>query len=320
MVGTLQADLQFEQVTLLNGPMIDGLNQQAMAEGRRRMDEITSVVYVKKDRVRVDSYSGKELLESLIYSLPQREMITLNHLQKIYARETFEHFRKQLPYGGASVPASTSGTGQETKKTLKIPGSIKDLREQRIINGFNSRHYQVARSFAVPGGNTSRLGEFELVSDLWISEEKLGFEELEQFHSALITALGDTEEARAELPPKELVRGQQLLQGLEEIRHFAMEQKGIPIKQVSEFNLKYFLGAGGPENQSDRNAGSPRTMNSAEGGSSLAPPSQEGRNPSQPKRLLTKITREVRRISRLPLEDSIFEIPKEYRRAPGPSH
>ena len=313
MPAHLRADLSVEQVTLLSGGMFEGLKSQASAESGRRMDEITSTVYVRKNQVREDSYFGKELVQSTIYSLPRGEIVTLNHQYKTYSIETFAHFKKQAPPPPVTADAEppAAGAPKEVRKPLNLTTSIKDLGEEKQINGFNTRHYLMVTKLPGPQGDTPKVGEFELVSDLWLCKENLGYVELEQFRGALLHELGDTEDARAILPPKEIRTNSKVILALAEIQRFAKERDAAPISVVSEFHIKFHPAGAGSENNPDRKADPPTAT---QGGSSSAPTDRSGTDPVQRTRLFMRIDKEVHKIAAKPLEDSLFEIPKDYRR------
>jgi hypothetical protein len=309
--ANLRADLTIRQVALLSGGMFEGLKSQAEAE--KRMDEITSDIYVRKNQVREDEFYGKELVQSTIYSMARGEIITLNHLYKTYSIETFAHFKKKAPPPPPNTPEAD--TQQNARNPLGLTTSTKDLGEEKKINGFDTHHYSMVTKLPGPQGDAANIGEFELVSDLWMSKENLGYGELEQFRSALIQELGDTEDARAALPPKEVRTSSQVVLALAEIYRFAQERNAAPIRAVSEFRIKFF--PPGSEKLPD-GKGNPEKIHqpstAARAGDPSVPPAKNGTDPIHGTRLFMRVTREVNRIAQTTLEDSLFEIPKDYKR------
>jgi len=308
----LRADLTVRQVTHLSGGMFDGLKNQA--EGGRRMDEITSNIYVKKNQLREDDFYGEQLVQSTIYSLARGEIITLNHPYKTYSIENFAQFKKQAPLPPAGNDAKTpeADAPQKAGNPLNLITSIRDLGEEKRINGFDTHHYSMVTKLPGPQGDAANIGEFELVSDLWMCKENLGYVELEQFRNALIQELGDTEDARAILPPQEIRTSAKVLLALAEIYRFAKERNAAPITAVSEFRIKFL--PTGSENHPDRrdNPANPQQpLTATTTGNSSAPP---GTDPTQGTRLFMQITKEVNKITQTTLEDSLFEIPRDYRR------
>jgi hypothetical protein len=303
--SNLIADLKYEQTTLLSGGILNASSAMMRDHAPKNPGENKAIVYVSKDKVRVDNFSGEQLDRSMIYSIADGKLVSLNHQFKTYSQMSFDQFRRQASKFSSETPKFTT--------------SIKHLGENREINGFHTHHYSVVVKFADPNGHAAMQGGFEFSSDVWLCKDKLGLDELEQFRGALLKELGGTKDAQDLLPPQEMTHTIQVLTGLDEIKKLAREMKAVPIRIVASFNIV----------PPDRASGSSSLSKETPVGEKAAPeaPAAGGERSSGSKKIsisntssasgnsvpFLHITRDLRSIKRTSVKKSLFEIPKEYR-------
>jgi hypothetical protein len=134
-----------------------------------------------------------------------------------------------------------------------------------------------------------------------LCKQNLGLDELVQFQKALLRELGNAEETFSLLPPMDIRQNALIQLGLDEIDRISQEMKATPIRIVSHLNITRPSFEVAAPLQNDTGADSAKAA--------ISTPTVQ----------LIETTKEVRKIATVPLENSLFEIPKEYRRIPSPA-
>ncbi|MBN2242432.1 MAG: hypothetical protein JW793_07055 [Acidobacteria bacterium] len=294
----LAADLRYVHVTQLRGKIIQGVLKYMSEAGREGAEEVRFILHVKGDRLRIDTLFEEKKMESVIYSIKDREIISLDHGYKTCSRTSFEQYKKENP---ALVYTSdrnrNKGTDTDEGKQPGPDTSVEDRGEEKRVNGFNSHRYTVSTRFRESGAAV-QIGQLEFISDIWLCKDGLGFDEFDRFKDKLFEILGHSMEARSLFPPMNMKQDSRIQLGFEEILKLAGKMNSVPIHMVSVLRSRLILPAA-PLEKSSENIEDP-----------------EGKKVVETPRFSTQlleITNEVREISREPLEDSVFRVPDGYR-------
>jgi hypothetical protein len=277
----LKADLHYEQTSRRSGGLLDGISKMANETFQKAISDTSSIIYIKNDQMRIDELVGNVLVRSRIYSMRRKALVWLYHEHKNHMQITFDEFKKRnpppdpKPAGDSSVVKSRRGP-----KPISI---IKDLERTEQINGSPSHLFRVSTKFQDLQTPSKVVGDLELVSDIWLCKEDLGFKEQEHFAERLLQALGNSEEAVSLLPPVGMMQDARTQIAMEEIYRLSKEMSGVPVQIISSL-VGIHPGNG---NASDSNSSSRSDR-------------------------IYGITNEMRRIRRDPIDDSIFDIPKGY--------
>lgn len=304
--------------------------------------ESTESVYVSGSKMLTKSDDFSSLID-----LDARQMVTIDHKQKTYSVLGFDDFQRQMEHmmeqGKQAIEEaesemeedlSSESTGQDPDVEAKVhfDVSVNPTGKRSQISGLSAQNYLLTISALTEatveeeGKQETYEGTFVIASDLWLSKDFDGYQEVEAFNRRFAEVLGeefvDQSASLAEAMQQAFAGDPRMEEGFEKARMEAEKLEGAEVKNTTyfvlvaegeTFNPDLLFGKEETAEKPEKKRGRGLLGRIAREVANIEQPQED--EPSEPvkQQVLFTVTTEMRDFSTAPVPASVFEIPSGYR-------
>lgn len=294
------ADVTYEEETKTSGIM------KLLVRGQKNVTRISG------DKMRVESDRDVQIID-----VGTEKIYTLDPKKKTFSVMTFEEMRRRMEKAMAKASEATEESKREEGAEVSAKANIKvdETGNRQTIAGYACSQYLMEMALAMEDQKSGQQGELSTLSELWLTKEAPGVDEIHAFHMKMAQKLGTAAIGR-----------QFLGGGNDQSNAFAanMQEMASEMRKLDGFTMRsvFYFGspeaarkealeaAGGEEGKEKKKGGGLggflKKMTPVPGGES-----EEGGEAGGG--IVMKITTEVRTIDTHAVDASQFTVPDNYK-------
>lgn len=183
----VSADVTIEEEAKMGGIM------KVLTFGRG----MKTVTQVSGDKMRTESGDDVQIVD-----LTEEKIYDLNKKKKTYTVMTFEQMRQQMKAAMEKMKSSGKDQpkqeGQEEVREVSTRADVKveTTDKTQEIQGYSCKQYIMTLDVTMTDQETKEEGTLSTVTELWLTKEAPGVEEVTAFYRKMAEKLGTTEIAR----------------------------------------------------------------------------------------------------------------------------
>ena len=294
---------------------------------------------------------GNKLLQTdgdqaTLIDLDGERMVTLNHKKKTYTSISFAEFGRQMDEMRAQMEEAAAEASADAEEEVeqtdaeepttefKFDFQVNPTGEKAEVNGHDAERFwmtilmeAVSTEEPQDGEQPEEQGTLVIASDVWLTQELKGYEELQEFYKRYAEKFGEEVLGEAEMQNLSGVLQQaftgdpRMQEGMERMAAETAKMKVVDVKNVThvvlvapaeEFNPELvFKAEPKPEKKKRGLGGFAKKLAKQAMGAENAE-SEEARE-AQTQQTLLSMTTEMQEYSTESLPASMFEIPADYR-------
>jgi hypothetical protein len=287
------ADVTYSQVTKTSGMM------KMFGGGQHK-----TVTQISGDKMRTESEDDVQIVD-----LGTERIYNLNKKKKTYTVMTFEEMKKKMEEGMASANESMKqGKGEEgADVSAQARFKVTDTGNTETIKGYPCTQYLMEMAVDIEDKKSQQEGSFSTLTEMWLSKEVPGVDEINAFHRKMAEKLGTT------------AIGRQMTSGNnEQANAFAanMREMADEMKKMDGFSVRSVMYFGSPEAaKKEALGGGGADSKEEQGGGGLGGFMKKMKMPGGGAGggVLTKITTEIDTIETKAIDPSVFAVPDGYK-------
>ena len=347
----LRADLKYEETTRITGGMLEGMTKMMGLFGAKGLNSQSTTHYLKGDCRRIDHYMGNEPTTTEIVCLDRDQIINIDHKKKTYSVVTFEQLREQMAKALQEAKQRRAQMGQtqppppssDVKVQPKI--MVKDTGESKLINGFNTKRFLMSFQLEAQDEKTQNQGELGMDGDVWMTKDVSGWDEERAFNVKYAQKMASPELVEQMKTAMVGIQDPRMGQGVSAMQANIDKMDGVPVLTVMSMKVsgnappdsqqapprqstqksqssdsqasvpplpanlgKVLGGLGGFGRKKKKEDTQPQTQESSSVETSTTPAGNSTASVN-----LMQMTTELKSLSRVGLEATLFEIPRGYK-------
>ncbi|MFQ5792925.1 MAG: hypothetical protein ACE5JI_20845 [Acidobacteriota bacterium] len=301
--GAGLADVTYEQEAKMGGFM------KVLTLGRGQK----TVTRISGDKMRTET--GRDVR---IIDISAEKIYQLDTKKKTYTVMTFEQMRQQIQAAMATAKAAGQERpeGEEgSQQSMSAEVQVTDTGHKQTIKGYDCRQVLMQLDMTIKDEESGEESTLSSVTELWLTEEAPGVDEINAFHRRMAEKLGTTELG------KRMTSGQNPLTG-----QFSagMRRTATEMKKMKGFAMRsvfYFGSAEAAREEARANAtGEKKKKGGGFGGflKKAIPKRGEGdeeggEDAKSQETVLMKMTLETKKIETKPIKPALFSVPDNYK-------
>jgi hypothetical protein len=213
------ADVTYKQETKMSG-MMKMFNR----------DEKT-VTRISGDEMRTESNDGVQIID-----LAAEKIYNLDKKKKTYTVMTFAEMKKRMEEGMASAKKGEGEEGAGVRASADF--KVTETGNADTIKGFACKQYLMEMNVDVKDQESAQEGSLSTLTEMWLTQEAPGIDEINAFHRKMASKIGTTE------------IGSPMMEGDNEQANtfaFNMRQMVDEMKKLDGFTIKSIMYFGSPE-------------------------------------------------------------------------
>jgi hypothetical protein len=337
LTGSAAADVKYESKTKVKFEGALGSMMNVLGKLGGAPDEVMETVYVKADKMRTDSED-----ESTILDLDRNRYITLNHKDKTYMVVTFremqERFQKMMEEAKegkeakeAPEKAEPSEKAEPATTDVKFDLSVDRTGETKKIDGHKADRVIMtlkaeATNVAPQESEQQGLeGTLVTVTDMWMSKDVKGFDEVQEFQKKMGESMGETVLAGGDMSGlmSAFQKDPRMAAAMEKAKEESSKMEGISLLSTTymvlvpkgvDYQQELVFGSEKDEKKGGGFGGFGKLMKKAMESKLGAESEDEEKTPQEPKQTtVLTVTTALENISTDTQPASLFEIPSDYK-------
>ncbi len=319
------ADFSYDQNVKMTGGAMAGMMKLAGAFSKAARDPMGSTVMVKGDRM---AHIGANHIS--VIDLKSETITDIDPLKKTYSVITFADMAKAIQ----QMSDKMAEKGKEQKADMNFKVSLKETGEKKVVSGFNTKEVVLTIEMEATDQKSGNKGAMTVVSDMYLTPQIPGYEEIRDFYKRMATKLAWTPGSNA----MAMQRGD-MMKGMGQLAKESAKLEGVPILQIMKMGVAGD-GAATPQSgnaEKPRQAAPPPTASEAAAsaiagrfglgglGKKKKPaedqPAQTSTAPAQSSDAsgsLMEMTTESSNFSTAAVDPSRFEVPAGYKKVENP--
>jgi len=225
----LLADFSYEQSTKITGGMMAGMMKFAGAFSKQAREPLQSTVAVKGNRM----FNGNKDHASVI-DLDGETITQINFQKKTYSVMTFAEMKQAMEQAmqrakDAPKQQQQQPQQQDQKSDVKTDFKldIKNTGQSREINGLQAKETILTMQIEGTDQKTGNKGAMVVISDMWLTPNVPGYEEVRNFHRRMAEKMAWTPDSmNAFMGRPDMARA------MENMRKEGAKMDGIPLLTV----------------------------------------------------------------------------------------
>jgi hypothetical protein len=237
----LFADFQYTETTKVTGGSLMATMKVATAfskQARQINEPVTSSVYVSGNRMARVTPDHTEIVD-----LDRQTVTHVDHLKKQFYTITFQQMKEQaeaaareaaMRQADQPAPAPQAQPQQPSTMDWKFDVQVRKTGAQKQLSGLDTSESILSLTAQATDNTSGQSGALSLTSDLWLTPEIPGYDEVRDFNLRYARKLGDVYGSIA-APMAASMRSQMKpgsAQGLGQMADQISKLKGVPIYTV----------------------------------------------------------------------------------------
>lgn len=235
MPAAALADFQYQETTQITGGSL--LNMVRMmghfSRGMRDLEKPTvSNVYVQGNRMaRIDP----NMIQ--IIDLDKQTITTAYPDKQVYTVMTFDQMRQQIEQAAQKMKEAQSQqksnpqTAQPDNVDMQFKVNVRNTGATKQISGLNTNEAILTLQLIGTDQTNGQQGAFAITSDMWLTPEISGYQELRDFQVKMAKELGNVFNDSG-IPASMTAMYPSMKQGMSDMAKEGEKLKGIPVQQV----------------------------------------------------------------------------------------
>lgn len=211
----LRADFSYEQSTKITGGAMAGMMRVAGAFSKQARMPVKSQIMVKGDRMaHLNGDTGQ------IIDLANETITDINFAKKTYSVVTFAQMAE-------AMKKMSERMHQDPESDIDFKIDLKDTGATKDIQGLSTHQMVMTLSGMVTDKKTGRQGEMKIVSDMWLTKDVKGYDEVRAFYRRMAEKMA--------FMPGGMGGGMMqpgMMKGMSEISKQAAKMEGVPVLQL----------------------------------------------------------------------------------------
>lgn len=250
----LRADFSYEQSTKITGGAMAGIMRMAGAFSKQARMPVKTQIMLKGDRMaHLNGDTGQ------IIDLSSETITDINFAKKTYSVVTFAQMAE-------AMKKMSERMHQDPEADVNFKIDLKDTGAARDIQGLSTHQMVMTLSGLITDKKTGRQGEMKIVSDMWLTKDVKGYDEVRAFQRRMAEKMAFTPGGMGGgmMPPG-------MMKGMSEISKQAAKMEGVPVLQLIRIGDAPAAGAGTadaprpPQQQTTQAAPAPSASDAAAG-------------------------------------------------------
>jgi hypothetical protein len=148
------------------------------------------VTQISGDKMRVESKQQIQIID-----LEAEQIIKLDTKKKTYSVMTFEEMKAQMKAAMGKAQQSTEKAKSEGTADVSAETNIKVTAtdNQEEVGGYSCKQFLMEMDVAIEDQKSGQEGEFSTLTELWLTKEAPGAEEMVAFHRKMAEKLGSAQ-------------------------------------------------------------------------------------------------------------------------------
>ena len=217
------ADFSYDQNTKMTGGAMAGIMKIAGAFSKAARDPMSSTVMVKGDRM---AHIGANHIS--VIDLKSETITDIDPVKKTYSVITFADMAKAM----RQMSDKMAEKGKEQKADMNFKASLKETGEKKVVSGFNTKEVVLTIEMEATDQKSGNKGAMTVVSDMWLTPQIPGYEEVKDFYKRMATKLAWT--------PGSSAMGMQsgdMMKGMGQLAKESAKLEGVPILQIMKMGV-----------------------------------------------------------------------------------
>lgn len=222
------ADFSYDQNVKMTGGAMAGIMKIAGAFSKAARDPMNSTVMVKGDRM---AHIGANHIS--VIDLKSETITDIDSVKKTYSVITFADMAKAMQQMSDKVAEKgTAEKGKEQKADMNFKASLKETGEKKVISGFNTKEVVLTIEMEATDQKSGSKGALSVVSDMWLTPQVPGYEDIKDFYKRMATKLAWTPGGNA----MAMQRGD-MMKGMGQLAKESAKLEGVPILQIIKMGV-----------------------------------------------------------------------------------
>ena len=221
----LLADFSYDQSTKITGGMMAGLMKFAGAFSKQAREPLQSTVAVKGNRM----FNGNKDHASVI-DLDSETITQIDFQKKTYSVMTFAEMKQAMEQAMQRVKdAPKQQQQQDPKSDVKADFKldIKNTGQSKEIHGLQAKETILTMQIEGTDQKTGNKGAMVVISDMWLTPNVPGYEEVRNFHRRMAEKLAWTPDSLSGFMGRP-----DMARAMENMRKEGAKMDGIPVLTV----------------------------------------------------------------------------------------
>ncbi len=216
------ADFSYEQSSKITGGAMAGMMKLAGAFSKAAREPIASTVMVKGDRMaHVMANAGANHIS--VIDLKSETITTIDSQKKTYSVITFADMAAAMQRMSEKMSQKTN----DEKAEMNFKANIKETGEKKMVSGFNAKEVILTIDMEMKDPKSGNAGTMKVVSDMWLTPNIAGYDEVRDFYKRMSTKLAWTPGAN----PMMMQRSD-MMKGMGELAKESAKLEGVPVLQI----------------------------------------------------------------------------------------
>ena len=217
------ADFSYDQNVKMTGGAMAGMMKIAGAFSKAARDPMSSTVMVKGDRM---AHIGANHIS--VIDLKSETITDIDPVKKTYSVITFADMAKAMQ----QMSDKMAEKGKEQKADMNFKASLKETGEKKVISGFNTKEVVLTIEMEATDQKSGNKGAMTVVSDMWLTPQIPGYEDVKDFYKRMATKLAWTPGGNA----MAMQRGD-MMKGMGQLAKESAKLEGVPILQIMKMGV-----------------------------------------------------------------------------------
>jgi hypothetical protein len=214
LTAGLRADFSYEQSTKVTGGAMAGMMRMAGAMNKQARMAGKSQVLVKGGRMaHLNGDTGQ------IIDLSAETITDMNFAKKTYSVITFAQMTE-------AMKKMAERMHQDPESDVDFQIDVKDTGASKEIRGLNTHQMLMTLTGIAKDKKTGREGEMKIVSDLWLTKDVKGYDEVRKFYQQMAQKMAFMPGAGAGMMQPGMMKG------MSEVWKQAAKLEGVPVVQI----------------------------------------------------------------------------------------
>ena len=216
--GSVHADFSYEQSSKVTGGMMAGMMKVAGAFSKQAREAMQVNISVKGDRLATSSARNINIID-----LSAETMTDIDLEKKTYSVITFADF-------GKAMQKLNEKMGSKSDAEMTFKADVKQTGATRTINGFPTKETLLTVTIEGQDKKSGETGAMTVVTDMWLTPNLPGYEEVKNFYTRLGQKLSFTPGMSGLGAMMGAKPG--MAKGMSEMYKEASKIDGVPVLQV----------------------------------------------------------------------------------------
>ena len=215
---TAFADFSYDQNAKVTGGAMAGMMKMAGAFSKAAREPTNSTVMVKGDRM---THAGAN--HAAIIDLKSETITDIDPVKKTYSVITFADMAKAMQ----QMQDKMAEKGKQENADVNFKASLKETGEKKVVSGFNTKEVVLTIEMEMTDPKSGQKGTMTVVSDMWLTPQIPGYEEVKEFYKRMATKLAWTPGTNG----MAMQRGD-MMKGMGQLAKESAKLEGVPVLQI----------------------------------------------------------------------------------------